>query len=121
MDSEIGLPGKSRAEISRLSPIFAPKKWLWVITNRMPESTDRKTHDAASIETDDFTQEALRALAELDANGQNLIPSCGASAKRWQKRGGIAQDMSARETAQMLVSLPVPKKFDIARPRPRAC
>jgi hypothetical protein len=34
MDSEIGLPGKSRAEITRLSPIFAPKKWLWVITQR---------------------------------------------------------------------------------------
>ena len=32
MDSEIGLPGKGRTEISRLTRICAPKKWRWVIT-----------------------------------------------------------------------------------------
>jgi hypothetical protein len=32
MDSEIGLPGKGRAEISGIALIRAPKKWRWVIT-----------------------------------------------------------------------------------------
>jgi hypothetical protein len=33
MDSEIGLPGKGRAEISGIALIRAPKKWRWVITH----------------------------------------------------------------------------------------
>jgi hypothetical protein len=33
MDSEIGLPGKGRAEISGIALIRAPKKWRWVITD----------------------------------------------------------------------------------------
>jgi len=32
MDSEIGLPGKGRAEISGIALIRATKKWRWVIT-----------------------------------------------------------------------------------------
>ena len=62
MDSEIELPGKGHAEITRLTPICAPKKWRWVITVHPPSSSPESGKKLRSVESViDFGRVVLRA------------------------------------------------------------